>query len=249
MRREQYVNEALPLGHRDCRLPSLNSINAQQCPITRMRYGMVTMASNGVLSQGLRDSEQSHLWREYSALEARMQNDSRVAYTVLGALLTATVTLLSASIVYFGAISASPEAADFTKFSFALFTGLSAVFTVMAASAVEGRFRDTGIIRQARAAQIEQLLGIHSFRLFRPWVKTLSDVPTGYFSVLGQIAWDDESDRPPPCGYDLIGQWKHFNVMAGVPFSRQLRRLRTAVLILVGLSLVVSLVRVLMVWS
>ena len=176
-----------------------------------------------------------------------MQNDSVIAFTVVAALLAASVTLLSASLAYFVSIGPTTNNTDLTKFLFAIIPGIAALLLIRAAITVHDRFRDTGMVRHARAVQIEQELRIHSFRLFSPWVQNLQDVPPGYFPILGQIAWNSEGKQGtlPPGGFDNYGRTKHLQVIYDVSFTRSLHKLKVTTYLLFGSGLAISLIRVL----
>jgi hypothetical protein len=153
---------------------------------------------------------QRNEWREYKALEARVQNDSRVAYAILGASLTASLSLAGILLldIDFGE---SPV-------KFLTVAGLS-LSILEFGRRIQERFNDTSGLRIARAVQLERILNIHSFRLFPPWC----EFPNGYFLTLGEQASGSKSDGNPAANnyFEFRGKEEYERVVTGVRNRRR----------------------------
>ncbi len=187
---------------------------------------------SSILPSNLSSREQEHLWKEYHALEARIQNDSRVAYTIVGVLVAAGFTLLGTSLAGFAALNSDISNPDVARMLDASVFGIAALLVIQAANIVLQRFTETGYVRQARAVQIECQLGIHSFRLFKPWVRSTTDVPDGYFDTLGIMTWQQSAWARTQSQYWDHGIQKHHEITAGTKFSQRMVQLRLAAVVI-----------------
>jgi len=145
-------------------------------------------------------------WPEYRALEARIQNDSRVAYAILAASLTSSFALVGLLLVYVD------PAEDPTRF---LAVAFLAFVILKVGSLIQNRFNDMASVRIARAMQLERRLGIHSFRLYPPWY----EFPGGdYFLILGERASGSRSDGTPPSDayFTYLGQREYERIIHGM---------------------------------
>lgn len=79
---------------------------------------------------------------------------------------------------------------------------------------VQDRYNDTSGLRIARAVQLEQILNIHSFRLFPPWY----EFPGDYFLTLGEQASGAKSDGSPGANnyFEFRGKEEYERVITGV---------------------------------
>jgi len=134
---------------------------------------------------------------EYGFLERRMQNDSRISYGLIGALMVASLALVSASSDYY---NSAPEGGRTGAFALAvgMIPGIGGFLLLYLAFRVQSRFNDTSNIRRARAIQIEEDLDFASFTLFKPWIR-LDD---RYYDVLGRLAKDSWWNRLPHVRFD-----------------------------------------------
>jgi hypothetical protein len=157
------------------------------------------------------DVEHQDEWREYGALEARIQNDSRVAYSVFGATLTASLTLAGLLLVY---VDFAEDPAKFLTLA-----GL-ALSILEIGRRIQDRFNDTSGLRIARAVQLERTLGIHSFRLFPPWY----EFPDGYFLTLGERTSGSKSDGSSTAinYFDYKGKKEYERVITDTRVSKRL---------------------------
>ncbi|MEW5747205.1 MAG: hypothetical protein AB1793_00245 [Candidatus Thermoplasmatota archaeon] len=145
-------------------------------------------------------------WREYQALEARIQNDSRVAYAILAASLTSSLALAGLLLVYID------PGQDLIRF---LIIAALALFILKFGTVIQNRFNDTASIRIARAVQLERNLRIHSFRSFPPWY----EFPGGdYFKILGEYASNSRSDGTPSSDayFTYLGQREYERIIRGL---------------------------------
>jgi len=104
------------------------------------------------------------LMEEYKALEARMQNDSRVGYNLMSALTAISSAIFTGTIALLSRVipnGLSPE-----LLILILLGAVGSLFSLFMAKKIQLRFKDTGDIRMARAKDIEEELGLWSFRLF-----------------------------------------------------------------------------------
>jgi hypothetical protein len=201
-----------------------------------------------ILPPDLSSDERDHLWKEYSALEARMHNDSRVSYALMAALLAAGITLLATSLQGFASINLEPKGVSAVGITSPFLLGILSWLAVKVATIVQERFRDTGRIRQARAIQIEHQLKVYSFRLFHPWVRTSDDVPKGYFCTLGKITWPGKTWAQWENEYFNEGSDRHFEICTGASFSHQLNRVKWTVFSLVALAFGVTVLHAALLW-
>jgi len=116
---------------------------------------------------------------EYQALESRVQNDARVGYTVVAAMIAASFALMSAWLATFGDKILADEF-DLPEFLITFLLASASVVLLQTAISIQERFADAGKVRVARAVQIEEELKIYSFRLFPPWCEH----PDDYMSYL-----------------------------------------------------------------
>ena len=145
-------------------------------------------------------------WPEYQALEARIQNDSRVAYAILAASLTSSLTLAGLLLVY---VDPMQNPGGFLAIAVLSF------FILKFGMMIQNRFNDMARIRIARAMQLERRLRIHSFRLFPPWY----EFPDGdYFQILGESASDSRSDDTPPSDayFTYLGHREYERIVRGL---------------------------------
>ncbi len=110
------------------------------------------------------------LWEEYRVIEARLHNDSKINYAIVGSFLAGAFILFSAFVSTLISAAESDQT-SLTKWALPITTGLFAVLLVYFGKRVFVRFNETGEIRRARAIHLERLLQIASFRLFPPWVE------------------------------------------------------------------------------
>jgi len=142
---------------------------------------------------------------EYNALESRVQNDSRVFYSVIVGLVALAGTSLSAYLLYLSNLSGWNSLDSRQKLNSFVLAIMPIVFLYMA-TRVQKRLISTGDIRIARASQLEQDLGFRSFRLFPPFRHTDDD----YYYGLGRIARARQSRGKKVSREEIIEEGKRF---------------------------------------
>lgn len=126
---------------------------------------------------------------EHATLERRVHNDSRTGYTIFAACIGAFGILLSVFANAMGNM-ASSDSLDWSQLSVAAVVALAALGLLWFGKEVVMRFNRTSRLRIARAVQVEEAVGIYSFRLFPPW----SVLPPRFILTLGEYILSAKSN-------------------------------------------------------
>lgn len=179
----------------------------------------------------------NQLLDEYRAIENRLQNDSRVFYSVIVALLILTGSSFLAYLSYLQSFQGK-EIFQILLGEWIIFGSLALLPLIFILSAVliQSRIIRVGNIRIARAIEIEQHLDMRNFRLFHPW----HVVDDNYFAILGLVSEPPAKGDPYklPLYYEEIGK-KYYEKTMHPRFRKVSRILQiatfTVILILVVL--------------
>jgi hypothetical protein len=178
---------------------------------------------------------------EYGFLERRTQNDSRICYGLVTALMATSWALLSVSFNLFDKVPGGESQGTYESIIRAI-PAIGGLILLYFALGVQSRFNDTGNIRRARAIQIEKEVGFSSFTLFEPWKR----FQEGYYDVLGELAKESWWNRLPHVKNDIhrrgVEEYKRINKE---PRISKYSRAITVVLWVIGALALFLLVRTL----
>jgi hypothetical protein len=122
------------------------------------------MAKQPVEQRG--DSEDK--WHEYQALEARVLNDSKIAYGLVGVFTAGAITVLGIYLTYV-LLRVGGDTFDRKVLIISYPLGIASLTLLGTAFWLLKRFDETSSVRVARTVQVERDLKFYSFRLLPPW--------------------------------------------------------------------------------
>jgi len=158
-------------------------------------------------------------WQEYRVLEARTQNDSRIAYGFVGVLTAGAITTLGVYLTYVLLRGGGNELA---KEDLVISYPLGAASLLMLAFGywILKRFDENSSIRVARAVQIERQLRFHSFLLLPPWEELPPD-SNDFVLTLGELVTRTNRESTDPNKLVAAGKKRRETVRKGYGVTRR----------------------------